>query len=203
MEDMHTTCTLSASFARGRRDHSRERVKLVSQTASPWVCWQIRGIKTANRILYHCQSGMNRRRLQWSAEKRRRIFIERGMSTFRPSDSEPRTPFFTDRPLLAPFEVSTAPHGAVSLARSRPADEPPIEENVGASEDNIDGNKQGKARTAGDDARLCHVGGVSKPCRITSSKLLIISGSSAEVGSSNSMTSGFIASALTIATRCC
>ena len=33
--------------------------------------------------------------------------------------------------------------------------------------------------------------------------LVIISGSSADVGSSNSITFGFIASALAIATRCC
>jgi hypothetical protein len=40
-------------------------------------------------------------------------------------------------------------------------------------------------------------------CTMTSSTSLIISGSSAEVGSSNSITIGSIDSARAIATRCC
>ena len=59
----------------------------------------------------------------------------------------------------------------------------------------------GEAHLVGDHDHR-HARRAARPS-ITSSTSLIISGSSAEVGSSNSITFGSIASARAIATRCC
>src|SRR5258706_2132747 len=67
-------------------------------------------------------------------------------------------------------------------------------------EDDALGNLAGKPELVGDDD---HVMRLSAKSRITASTSPTSSGSSAEVGSSNSISFGFMARARAMATRCC